>query len=370
MEDHLEENIEDETPLIENLPYFPSRIFEGIVPERLEEIPTGFDAVMISLDGRTQSNLDWKKERIQAKRFVEKGYFLMWEMRLGLFGDLAQPLVNQTQFLTLALALDHFLDSLGKEFKSHTLGLSLFRGNADFSHRFPWDSHQEQNLKEWLQEIGHADLASLDLLQLQQHLKGQQLIRLFCRDVAVEYLALLAARMPDSLAPYLYLDASSLNCSSVNEIQLLNPERFNRLRLALKGHRLPFEALGWELATAQGYSGRFSVELPPLPSISIGVCIPPCSFDYLHHDQGFEEGLDALQKQSIPFRLIAESQLTSQWDHLDFLLYSPSGLSRQGKRMLQGFCAAGGTVISTGDLSGFPHEMSLGEWKRLLLKIV
>jgi hypothetical protein len=86
------------------------------------------------------------------------------------------------------------------------------------------------------------------------------------------------------------------------------------------------------------------------------------SFYHRQHYEGIVEGLDALKKRSISFKLIAESQLTSQWDGLDYLLYSPTGLSTQGKRKLQGFCAAGGTVVSTGALLGLPYEMGLMDW--------
>jgi hypothetical protein len=360
MEDHREEDLEDES-VSENSRYFRPRIFEG---NGQADIPPGFDAVTISLDGRIQSDLNWTKAREQAQCAIEKGYAVMWNMQLGLFEGLAQPLANQTQFLTLTLSLEHFRDSLWKEFKSQTLGISLFRGVADFSQHFSWDNQQEQNIKEWLQEICSPSLASLTLSQLQQHTEGQRLIRLFCRDVAIEYLALLATRLPDSLPIYLYLDATSLEGSLLEEIQLFNPERFDRLRLVLKGHQLPFEVCGWESPTAHGYSGYSSVELPVAEPAGIGICIPPMSFYHWHHDQEFEEGLHVLQKHSIPFKLIAESHLTSQWDGLDYLLYQPLGLSVQGKRKLQGFCAAGGTVVSTGNLLGFPYEISLIDWLR------
>jgi hypothetical protein len=359
MEQQLEENLEEENDLIENCPYPRPRIFNG---HWQENIPPGFDALTITLDGRTQADLDWKNARKEAQCAVEKGYALMWDMQLGLFDRLAHPLTNQTQFLSLTLSLEHFRDSLWKEFKSQTIGISLLRGSVDFSRGFSWDSDQKQSMKEWLQEISDLSTQFVDFNQLELYEEGQQLIRLFCRDVAVEYLALLASRLPDSLRTYLYLDASPLAGSILNEIQLLNPERFDRLHLALKNHHLPFDVLGWEAPTFQGYSGHAPVELPLPPQISIGVCIPPLNFYHSHHYQGLEEGLLALIKRSIPFKIIAESQLTSSWDGLDYILYAPSGLSGQGKRKLQGFCAAGGTVVSTGVLLGLPHEMGLEDW--------
>lgn len=357
MSRHVDEHVEEEEDLIESVSFFSPRIFEGY---EQAHIPTGFEAVTLSIDGRLQADLDWKKVREKAYQAVEKGYALMWEMQLGLFEGLT--LHHHTQFLTLTLSLEHFRDSLWKEFKSHTIGISLFRGLADFSQSFPWDPHQMQSLKEWLQERGESEKASWDFNQLRQHLEGRHLLRLFCRDVAIEYLSLLATRLPDSLPTYLYLDATSLASSLGSEMQLLNPERFERLRLALKGNQLPFEALGWNVPTVYGYSGISSVELPSVSPVSIGICIPPMAFDHLRYYQEFEEGLRALKERNLPFKLISENQLTSQWDGLDYLFYNPSGLSVQGKRKLQGFCAAGGTAVSTGVLLGLSHEIELRDF--------
>jgi hypothetical protein len=361
-EEHKEEDFEEE---VKNPLCLHPRIFEG---KWHESMPTGFDAVTIHLDGRVQFDLDWKKGREQAQFAVEKGYALMWNMQMGLFNDLIHPLTHQSQFLSLTLALEHFRDSLWKEFKSQTLGLILFRGSVDFSNGFRWDEHQEQNLRHWLQEINLPHLASLDVSQLMQHGEGKQFIRLYCRDVAIEYIALLATRLPDSLSAYLFLDTQVLSRSLLSEMQILNPERFDRLHLALRGHQLPFNAIGWEEPTAQGFSGYSLVDLPAVQTASIGICIPPMHFYHPQHYQGLEEGILALQKESIAFKLIAESHLTAQWDGLDYLLYSPTGLSTQGKRKLQGFCAAGGTVISTGNLLGLPNELGLKNWLEYLRK--
>ncbi len=362
MDDHLEEQNEDSLLLEEPFISQP-RIFEGSWQTHL---PSGFDAVTIDLDGRVQSDLDWKKAREEAQRAVEKGYALMWNIELGLFQKLTQPLTHQAQFLSLTLSLEHFRDSLWKEFKMQTVGISLFRGAADFSLGFSWDHHQHQSLQAWLQDIGESHLASLEFSQLQQQAEGQQMIRLFCRDVAIEYLGLLATRLPDSLSAYLYLDAACFEGSPVRELQLLNPERFDRFKLALKGHQLPFEVLGWEVPQTQGYSGCVAVELPPSLERSIGVCVPPMAFTHPRHFQELETGLQTLKKRAIPFKLIAENDLTSQWDGLDYLLYSPAGLSMQGKRKLQGFCAAGGTAVSAGNLLGLAYEMNLSRWLEIV----
>lgn len=353
-QEEVEENFLAESPLC-----LRPKIFEG---DCLQGIPEGFDAVTIDLNGHLQSDLDWKKAHAQAKQAVEKGYLLMWNMQMGLFSDLIHPLTNQTQFLSLTLALEHFRDSLWKEFRFQTLGVSLFRGSIDFNRSFLWDEHQDKNLRSWLQEINASNFASLDFSELLRNQEGKQLVSLYCRDVAIEYIALLATRLPDTLPAYIYLDASVLP-TPLSKIQMLNPERFERLSLALRGHQLPFHAIGWHHATPQGYSGMRLTELPPEPTATVGICIPPMHFYQTQYYEGLETGIFALQKKSIPFKLIGESSLTSEWDGLEMLFYSPAGLSAQGKRKLQGFCAAGGIVVSTTYPLGFPNELCLTEWE-------
>lgn len=302
----------------------------------------GLDAVTLYLNGRVESDLDWRKSHQEAQQAVEKGFRLMWEMDLGLFHALKQPLIHQGQFLSFALALEHFRDFIWPEFGSNTIGLSLFRGNADFSYAFPWDLQQEENLAEWLREHQFSELASLSLACLQQHPVGKRLLPLFCRDVAMEYLSLLAARLPDAIPLYLSLDVTSYANDPLGQVQLLHPERFDRFHLILKGATLPLQLMGDE------------------PSMGIYLPSLNCCQDF--HYQGFEEVIAILREKRLPFKLIAENQLTLQWAGLDFLFYFSSGLSVQGKRKMQGFCAAGGTPIAVQESIGLSGERNLKEW--------
>jgi hypothetical protein len=358
MDDHLEEEAEQETAANETPRFLQPRVFDGAFRE---DIPPGFDAVTIRLDGRVKADLDWKGAQKEAQRAIEHGYTLLWDIQLGLFEGLKQPLVNQSQFLSLALSLEHFRDSLWKEFQAHTIGASLYRGGADFSRGFSWDSIQEENFKRWLQEIDPR-FDSLSLSEIKKEEEGARLIPLFCRDVAIEYLALLGSRLPDSLHPYLYLDLSTFAGSLIDQISLLNPDRYSRFHLALKGSSLPFDAWGWGTPSPQGYCGTFQGELPPLIPATVAICIPPMNFYTSRHFQGLDLAIQKLQNQSIPFRLISETHLTYQWDDLDIIIYCPTGLSKEGKRKLHGFCAAGGTVVSTGYVQGFPNESTLSEY--------
>lgn len=333
------------------------QIFDG---DGFDQLPSGFNTVTIRLNGALSADLNWSIVKDKAIRAIQYGYLIMWEIDFGLFDRLTQPLNHQMQFLSFALCLEHFRDHLWKEFKAHTVGVSLYRGSLDFSGQFPWTEHQEKNCKEWLEDLGIV-VNSLDQLFAAEDIELQQLIQLFCRDVAMEYLSLLATRLPDSLPIYLYLDASLIK-STPKLIQLLNPERFERFNLCLQGTHLPFEALGWNNATYRGYSGTLLNNCKPKNKPTIGLVVPPLKFNRLLSYEGIEEAIKIIEEHSYSLKFIAENHVTAEWDGLDFLIFSPNGLSKEGKRKLQGFCAAGGTVVSTGALTGlFPQEIPLSQ---------
>lgn len=342
--------------------------------------PSGFNTLTIRIDGSLRSDLNWKAVEEQAEKAISRGYALFWDIDLGLFNRLTLPLVNQTQFLSLGLSLEHFRDTLWKNYGAHSLGLCIYRGNADFSLGFPWDEDQIDHFRSWLQDhfqdqeefklkISKQKMDELKPEDLASSTSewGSLLTSLFCREVAVEYLNLLGARLPDNLPGYLFLNASSMAHDPFKQIQLLNPHRFDYFQLALKGATLPFKAWGWQSAISpEGYVGIAPMALPCMQEARVGICVPLMDHYHPRHWQGLEHVLKVLSERSIPFRLISESHLITAWDGLDDLIYLPHGLTPQGKRKLQGFCAAGGRVLSVGQPMGLPHELAFGDWRSSL----
>jgi hypothetical protein len=280
----------------------------------------------ILIDGKMQSDLDWKDAKSKASKYVEEGHSLFWDIDLGLFNRLSLPLSNQTQFHSLALALEHFRDTLWTEFQAHTSGVCVYQGHGDFSCDFPWDEEQIENLHKFLAEKKIS--------------KDPHILSLFCRDVCVEYINLLVSCLPDSMPLHLLFDMEGVQ-NPLWQAQLLTKERFERIQLSVKGAVIPLS---------------FSHE-----DSHIGICFPSMKL----YKQKFYEGLDEafrwLLSKQIPFRIIPESLLITEWDGLDYLLYAPSGLTPEGRRKLLGFCAAGGTVVSVGELLGLPEEISFAK---------
>lgn len=297
----------DETIEIEEIPSLIQtmipNIYEGPFP-----VPSHFNAITLFLNGKMESDLDWKEAKTLAKKAQEQNKMIVWDLDLGLFDHLQFPLSNQPQFSSLVLSLNHFKDHLWEEFRSITLGLSIYRG-------------------------------TFDVLARQKE--------------AAEYLELLADHLPGDLPLLLFLDVS--NVAEEQQLDYLNPARWHRFYVFSKGATLPFNYFGWGIPTSKGYSGIQEKEIP-LPSKEPlhGICLPKEGpFDSLL------KAISFLRGSGFPFKIISEQFLTAQWDGLDYLFYSGACVTFEEKRKLLGFAAAGGALVSTNQLIGLPNEILL-----------
>lgn len=302
------------------------------------------NAAKITLDGHADASLDWRTAIESAKKYTNEGYRLFWELNLGLFDGLSAPLFDQTQFMTLGLSIQHFRNTIWKEFHQYSIGISLYQGSIDFSKQFKWDSHQIKELQEWLQErflttdlfnfetqLSVANFNGITPELLQQNRIGRGLFSLYCCDAAVDYLNLFAGQLPGELPVCVCLDTREIS-DPLLLAQLLSKERFDRLHRAITEGVLPIRSL-----TA-------SPVHPFSNDVKIGFCLP----NQIHCKPSLIESLkgtlDSLLSRKIPFRIIPESTLTVEWDGLDEILFSSKMVSQQGMRKLRGFAAAGGTV--------------------------
>lgn len=325
------------------------------------EIPDGYQAVIIPLQASIKADLDWKNEKEWASQLIEKGFSIFWELQLGLFSGLPRSLSNKTQFLSLGLSLEHFLQNIWEAFQAHTIGVSLYKGDADFSRDFPWDEEYHSQFQQWLEEK-FDDVEKLNSIlksPVQSFSEADPrntwpLASLFCRNAAADYLDLLAGHMSQILPLYALLDATAVPDLSW-QMQMLAKEKFPRFELGVRGSHIGHFALDWTKEDSL---------LVPSRNEQVGLCLPIAE-DKSHYEN-LSRAAEALNVRKIPFRTIPESQLTQEWDGLDVLFVLPESVSVEGKRKLMGFCAAGGQVVSMGNDLGLPEEISFQKWSTLL----
>jgi len=283
-------------------------VFETTIGELKEgaTIPPGFTAVTVQLDGKVDASLCWKEEEELAKRYVDQGFSIVFELDLGLFKRLKAPLEDKGQYLALELAIEYFRNTLWPKFSHVSQGLILYRGSLDFADD---------------------------------------------RDRALDYLELLVRAVPEGLPLLLLLDCSAIT-DSLQALLNLHPERFHSFTLCLKNAPLLTDSYVWERGRGTGFIGRdieaFHQVLSPTPSL--GLLLPSLHTlqeqNLLTLPPVFRTHVEALQKTGRPYRLISEEHLTTKWHGLNELIVVPECVSSQGKRKIQGFMAAGGEVIS------------------------
>ena len=247
--------------------------------------------VEIFLDGTLQSDLDWSSQ-IEVAATASS---IMWHLDLGLLDRLTQPLSSPSQYQALKLSIDHFCNTLLEKFQDKTIGLCLYKGPLAPS--FRWE---EERLLEWLKR---------------HHVrKEERFIRLYCQDVFAEYVDLLSSYLPEGLGSYISFERGEIN-DPLEIALLMNKERFPHLKLILDG-----------VLEQDG---------------PIAVCLPSSNVIQPH----FYERFPPLLAKLSHYRMIPISLLTAEWHGLETLYVAPELISPLDKRKLQGFEAAGGSVV-------------------------
>lgn len=303
-------------------PFVPI-IYEGSI----DKVPERFNAIVIQLDGRMRADLAWNEAKQVAFEAIQKGLFILWEIDLGILSQLPFPLDHQSQYAALRLSLEHFRDAIWKEYHEHSLGVSLYKGTGDFSAHFQWNDSYVENLKEWEKERS----SEIDVLSI------------FCREVVVEYIALLSSCLPDTILKYLEIEIPE-GSDLLWEAQVFDPEAFEQFNLIIKNGSLPLQGIGWGKSLPWGYCGSVLPLFNGREEEKVGLCLPAQNKYNIQVCYELEKILKGLMSSKVSFRLISEDHLTTEWDGLDEIIYIEKGLSGQGRRKLQGFTAAGGTV--------------------------
>lgn len=301
--------------------------------------PEGFNAVLLCIDGTEHSNLDWKDAISLARNYVQQGLRLFWQIDLGLFSRLRAPLSDRTQYLALGLALRHFGDHIWKEFQTHTLGLSLYRGPLDFSKSLTWNSENETNFQEWLKTGQGVNRE-----------EERHLLTLYSRDAALDYLELLMQHLPSDLTVCVITDSADIQ-DPLLLAQLLTKERFDKFhRFINASSDIGFGFLGEELHSSMR-----------IEEVNLGICLPTIAQCDRFNMQRLRKAMQQIMDYGLPFRIVPEMTLTNEWNGLEQLVVLTDSVSVQGLRKLRGFCAAGGTVVTLGEPIGLPQEIPFSE---------
>ncbi|MCE5293823.1 MAG: hypothetical protein LLF94_04340 [Chlamydiales bacterium] len=259
-----------------------------------DDIPAGFTSAIVKVDASPASSLMWKEEILKCEALIKKGYKICFELDLGLFGRVQSPGV----FQTLSLALAEFTNRLLEPFIEHVEACILYRSETPF--------------------------ASIET-----------------RDIQMDYLDLLRQELPDDVPVLLLFDCSTLQ-DPFEFARNFSPDRYSLFTLCLQNAPLTFAHCCWNVGKSPlGYIGKDKQQQVVVEPCSTGMILPRFSSDFLPH----KSLLMSLIAQNIDFKIISEDSLAMEWDGLDILYVHKTGLAPTTLRMIDGFSAAGGSVI-------------------------
>lgn len=237
---------------------------------------------IIQLDAALTSDLSWEISQEKNQTF--------WHLDFGWEKTLLEPF-NSAHFNGYLLALEEFVRRAPFAPK-----IILARNDGHFKKLFASSELLETRCKEsgLKEEIFFAELFS-------------------------EYLHRLISVLPEEVLPYILFDISSEQNFAAMVIQLC-ARRFEHFHFLFS-----------------------DLEIPVQGSAFVGIALPQ---DDLYQAEMFAPVFSKLEKENISYKCIPEELLNEYWDGLEHLIVHPNLLSETGKRMLCGFEAAGGEVLS------------------------
>lgn len=316
--------------------YVYQKMFTPLIYEGTGDIlPHGFNSSLITLPSQIHEDLQWEKELQRAEKMIEQRAWILWNLDFGI-DQQEFDFEDELTFYSLQIAVDHFTKEVWPHFKAKTLGASLYRGTIDLSSGFLWTQNQEENFEKWKKE---------------RKRKEQYL---FCTEVLIHYLRLFSHRIPDEIPLFAFLDASDYPLARSSFV--LSQERWEHFFVISDG---ALTSMGWNTdAYSTGWMGERNIP-EQMEEEKVGVCLPADEhFKVSYMEKLFDQLLDT----RIPFRIVCEAFISEMWDGLDFILIPKGPIQEIPKRMLEGFCAAGGCVVFEEESLGLSSELSLGEF--------
>lgn len=343
---------------VDGAPFTP-RIFTG---QWKEALPEGFNGALISLPMGTADNLDWSQMAEQAELLCAQGHWIVWHFDLGVFERLKQPLSDEGQFKALALGIKHFESTLYARFSSKTLAVTLFKGRGDWSDAWSWSTEEEEAFGKWQEERG---CSLLSRFEAEDSVEGQQRLRLFCRDRGAHFLELLASQLPEMCPALALIDVSDLPTYS-ERAQMVSREVFEYVTPVVRSRGEVLSPLSW--GEKRGRFGFFSDALAEVDGkeLNLALSLPSLDRFLVTSPSLWEQIASDLVEAGREYRVIEELRFSQSWMCVDHCVVISAQISPAGKRMLQGFCAAGGQVVHVGESLGLAEEISWENFRATL----
>jgi hypothetical protein len=290
------------------------------------ESPSSYDCINITVDGAPSSDLSFSDLTEQIEEVLSLNTNICIELFLDLFSEefsFANPLEFSIRKRALEVLLEK-LETIPEEKISH---LIFYRGPIDFS------NHIKRNL----QTNEEYELWKSDLVEY--NIDEEHLLHLYSAAILSNFFHSLGSILPDHIKGTLLFTLPQF-LETGKTAELLSEETFSHLEIGIKNPKYFIEGISWGEGSGFHHLSYLPIKNSiPEDDVKTAVILP---FIGLCDYKKFEEICTLLARQDIPFKVIEENLMNEKWFDIDHILFDHEALSFDGKRMVDGFIAAGG----------------------------
>ncbi|MCH9621501.1 MAG: hypothetical protein S4CHLAM20_09220 [Chlamydiia bacterium] len=304
-----------------------------------------YDCINLSLDGSPSSNLSFPDLDHKIEEILNLDKKICLELFLNLQTE-SFSFYNPLEFSIRKRSLEVLLERISNIPEEKISHIILYRGSIDFSNHIKRNVQLNEEYLLWKKDLLENDIDEEHLL----HIYSSKLISDFFHS--------LAAILPDHIKAALLLSLpQELGVAKTSE--LISEETFSHIDIGIKNPPFFHEGISW----GQG-SGFHSLSFTPQNSLAedevkTAVILPffgNCNY------KRFEKICDKLKKRNIPFKVIEENLLNEKWFDIDVIIFDHDSTSFDGKRMVDGFIAAGGKAFVFDDEKTYERENVTSEY--------
>ncbi len=289
----------------------------------------GFNALNIYLDLRPDSDLAWESVETEIETAIKLGAKLCFELDLGLSQKEAY-LRDPAKFFSRGIGVSAFEERIYRPYKEQIAAIILYRGTANFRQAIEADTSLYADFLDWkLDLFGNKEVTN-------------HIFWLFSMELFMQYLHRVSACIIDEIPLIALLDLSEVTRPS-EQAELLSQTFFPYILPGVKKSCIHFKGFGWDEPGELGSVGGKGVACLEGRTATLGVVLPEMgSVPY----ELFDKTIESLISKKISYRFFPESLMTDSWHELDQILVFSGAVSKEGLRMIQGFVAAEGEVVT------------------------
>ncbi len=306
-----------------------------------------YNSLNIYIDARPASDLTWDLLKTEIEVALKLGAKLTFEIDLG-FSEKTVLLRDPAGFFSRGIAITKFEEEIFRPYKEYISAIILYRGDGVFRDSIEKDASLYSDFLDWKKDFFGEEVPS------------HQMYRIFSMELFMQYLHRVSASLIDDIPLVALFDLKdSLRPSYQAEI--LSKSFFPYILPGVKHSKIAFKGFGWEESGYFGSIGHKAYLPLEKEEALFGIALPEVG--KMPYDL-FDQTIGFLEKNNISYHTFPESLMIESWHGLNHILVFSETLTDEGIRMLRGFNAAGGEVITLGKRLNLAEEIDLEEFVR------